>query len=413
MAADSKPLIAAHSIGAQRVHKRLLLVALVCGGAAASALILHAAPTPFFWLWLTWAVVCFVAIGCVSRDWQRSILLFIGLLSCLLACLEVYLSSHEYRPPIYPDGGYILPDSVLGWAPPPGIRARAISRAPDGLFHHSRGTIFDVTYTIDSSGLRVAPPYRKDELAGTILFFGCSFTVGEGLPDNETLPYQTGALSDGRYRTFNFAFHAYGANQMLAAIEHGRVEKIVDGGAQEAFYVAIPDHVWRVAGKVPWGGNAPRYVLAADGSVVQHGVMKDQPTLADRLHLKHGVRQLNKWALWRAISNPEGRITPDDIRLYLAVVERSREDLEAQFPGIRFRILLWPPQDTDAQHRRVYEQMRDGFQRMQIPTYLVQDALPGYSTDREKYILSTVDRHPNALADQILAQYVLQLVARK
>ena len=65
--------------------------------------------------------------------------------------------------------------------------------------------LHNVTYTTESNGLRVAPPWRKNDLAGTVLFFGCSFTFGEGLNDSETLPYQVGIQSGGRYRTLNFA----------------------------------------------------------------------------------------------------------------------------------------------------------------------------------------------------------------
>ena len=37
---------------------------------------------------------------------------------------------------------------------------------------------------------------------------------------------------------------------MLAAIEHGMVGRVVDTTPTFAFYSAIPDHVWRVAGRV-------------------------------------------------------------------------------------------------------------------------------------------------------------------
>ncbi len=52
--------------------------------------------------------------------------------------------------------------------------------------------------------------------------------VGAGLEDDETLSYQVGVQSGGRYRTFNFAANGYGPAQMLAAIETGMVGRIVD-----------------------------------------------------------------------------------------------------------------------------------------------------------------------------------------
>jgi len=393
-----------------RARHLMVLVCILFSAVAASLLILQAAPVPFFWLWLTWAAVLFLAIFPVPGDWPRAILLNLGIVAILMAMGEAYLSAHEYIPPVYPDGAFFVPDDVLGWAPAKGMKAHAIKPNPAGVFHHPEGFLFDRTYTIDSNGLRIAPPYRKDDLAGTALFFGCSFAFGEGLKDDETLPYQIGLQSQGQYRTFNFSFQAYGPNHMLAEIDHGMVRRVVDTTPQYAFYVAIPGHVRRVAGRVNWGGHAPRYVLDADGTVHQAGHFEDRKPLAVRLGIHHGVRQLKKSAMWRTLESIDPPITNDDIRLYFAVVRRSQELLTAQYPGIQFRVILWP--NTDPQGRTLYEKLRDGFRQMGMPLDLVEDILPGYNSDRSKFILSSVDRHPNALADQLLAQYVVSKILR-
>jgi hypothetical protein len=400
------------SVAPLRARQLVVLLCILVSAVAASFLILKAAPVPFFWLWLTWAAALFAAIFAVDGDWLRAILLTLGILAILMATAEGYLSVHEYTAPVYPDGGYFLPDDVLGWAPAKVMKAHAVKPKPPGLFHHSDGYLFDVTYTIDANGLRVAPPYRKDDVAGTALFFGCSFAFGEGLKDDETVPYQVGMQSEGRYRTFNFSFHAYGPNQMLAAIEHGNVARAVNTTPQYAFYIAIPGHVWRAAGRVGWGGNSPRYVLDANGTVHQSGNFGDSKPLAKRLGIHRGVRQLKKSAIWRALESSDSQITDGDIRLYFAVVRRSQELLTAEYPGIQFRVILWPNQDVP-QERATYEKLRDGFRQMRIPVDLVEDIIPGYNTDRSRFILSSVDHHPNALADRLLAQYIVSKILRQ
>lgn len=362
------------------------------------------APAPFFWIFLVWAAMLFAAIFWVRGAWLRSTLLSLGIIGCLLAGTEAYLITHEYTVPIYPDGHFFVPDDVLGWAPAKGIRAHAIKAGPAGLLHGPEGLLFDRTYTIDSDGLRVAAPFRKDDLAGTVLFFGCSFAFGEGLRDNETLPYQVGAQSDGRYRTYNFAFEAYGPNQMLAAIEHGIVRRVVSTTPQDAFYIAIPGHVWRVAGRVAWGGHAPRYVLDADGTVHRAGYFGDRKPLAARLGLRRGLRQLNKSAMWRILPMLNSSVTEDDFHLYFAVVHRSQELLTAQYPGIRFHVILWP---TVPQERVACAKLRDGFRHMGISVGLVSDILPDFDTNQRKYILSSLDHHPNALANRLVAKYLV------
>jgi len=376
----------------------------------ASLLTLRFAPAPFFWCWLTWAAALWSTIFGVKGSWLRAILFNLGIVACLLAGAEAYLVTREYTPSVFSDNFYVR-DDIMGWIPAEGIKGHATKANPTGLLHHPAGLLFDVTYTIDSNGLRVAPPYSKDDLAGTVLFFGCSFTFGEGLKDDETLPYQVGAQSGGRFRTINFGVGGYGSEQMLAAIAHGIVGRVVDTPPRYAYYIALPTHVWRAAGRVSWGLHAPRYVQAADGKLYQMGNFENRRPLAVRLGLNpHIAGQLNKSAMWRMLGMSDSRVTDDDIRLYLAIVRRSQDLLTAEYPGIQFRVILYPYQD--AAQRATYEKLREGFGQMGIPVDIVEDILPGYKTDRSKFILSAEDTHPNALTNRLLAQYVLNRIAK-
>lgn len=221
------------------------------------------------------------------------------------------------------------------------------------------------------------------------------------------MPYQVGLMSDGKYKVFNFGFDGYGAEQMLAATESGMVRRVVDTNPKYAFYVAIPNHVWRVAGRTAWGEHAPRYVLDSNGTPRQTGHFEDREALGLRLGLGHRISgQLDKSATWRMLSMGDSRITDEDIRLYLAVVRQSRDLLTAQYPDIQFEVILWPNQDVP-QQRAAYEKIQQGLRQMDIPFVRVEDILPGYQADRSPYILSPTDHHPNALADRMLAQYVV------
>jgi hypothetical protein len=381
------------------------LTVLFVGSVALSLLILWAGPMPFFWIFVIWAVALFWATFGVQGSWLRAIFVNLGIVACLLAGTETYLTLHEYTSPVTPPGFWAQND-VLGWAPTKGMRFHVFKYNPTGFFHGPRGLLFDDYYTIDSDGLRVSPPWQKNDLETTVIFFGCSFTFGEGLRDNETLPYQVGEQAGGKVRSVNFAFEGYSAAQMLAQIENGIVSRDVDTAPQYAFYVAIPSHVWRVAGRVGWGMHAPRYGLGADGTVRREGFFETGKSLGERIGLRRGLGQLNKSAIWRALSSSEERVTDHDIQLYIAVVRRSQELLQAEFPGIKFEVILWPNQDLP-QQLYVYNQLREGFLHAGIPFVLVEDILPGYKKNRSPYILGSSDHHPNALADHILAHYAL------
>ena len=119
--------------------------------------------------------------------------------------------------------------------------------------------------------------------------------------------------------------------------------------------------------------------------------------------------------MWRMLNTGESLITDEDIRLYFAVVRRSQELLAAQYPGLHFDVILWPNAGASnvGQQHSTYEKLRDGFRQMGIPLDLVEDILPRYNTDREKFQLSSSDTHPNALANRLLAQYVLSKITQK
>ncbi len=248
--------------------RRLLILACIgFSGVAASLLILKAVPAPFVWMGWGWALVLFALSWRLQGGWARVVIFNGAVVIAMFAVPETYLSLKQRPGPTYA-GTYYVADDVLGTAPVKKTRTQATE------FGHGK-LIYDVTYTIDANGLRIAPPSKTIGLEGSILFFGGSFTYGEGLQDNETLPYQVGIESKEQYEIYNFGFHGYGPHQMLAAIESGRVRQVVGAPPRYAIYEALPDHVARVAGKIPYGQHSPRYQIDADGTVRKHGHFDD------------------------------------------------------------------------------------------------------------------------------------------
>jgi hypothetical protein len=371
---------------------------------------------PVAWFFLTWAAAFIGLIACLHSSWPRALAFNAGVAAATLAAAEAYFASHELEPPSY-STSYTVRDQSLGWGPARNARTRATR------FHHGK-PVYDVSYAFDSNGLRVAPPAGEERVAGTVLFFGCSFTFGEGLQDDETLPYQVGAQSGGRWRTFNFAFHGYGPNQMLAAIEDGRVRRIVDSRPRYAFYVTIPDHLVRVAGRIPWGANAPRYRLDREGTARLDGCFRDEhrtPGFLESLLLRidprfvHETRwQLDKSAIYRTYATRPSVPAKADVPLLMAIVRRSRELLLADYPDLKFHVIFWPSHYLE--NRRFYWEMIDGFRQLNLPVHRVQDILPGYDVevpteDQTRYLLPT-DGHPNALANRLVAKYLVTKVLR-
>lgn len=368
-----------------------------------SAFSLQVAQTPFVWIGLAWACALIGGVFCLRRSWPRALSFNAGFVALFLAAAEAYFlhGQHveEQQRPAY-SGYYFSEDDVLGTAPRRDARSHSTRSVAGRL-------LYDVTYSVHANGLRVSAPTTEARPIGSILFFGCSFTYGEGLEDDETLPYQVGVQSKEMYKTFNFGFHGYGPHQMLAAIQHGVVRRVVDCQPRYAIYQAIQDHALRVAGKVPFGRHGPRYVLDDDGSVQQQGHFDDQrpPVASTEAHAFHFLETashaLQGSGLYHMLTSRSARVSNEDVNLLLAVVRTSRDQLVAEYSGLEFHVLLWPDETDEKTHK----ELEDGLRKLKITLHLVEDILPRYNEDKDMYLIPG-DRHPNALANRLLSEYL-------
>src|SRR5882724_11543360 len=160
----------------------------------------------------------------------------------------------------YFEGSYttnhMIADKELGFALTPGPRrAQSIKRLRSGEL------IYSVTYGINALGLREVARNGAEPPA---FFFGDSFTFGEGVDDDDTLPAQFARISG--HSAFNFGVHGYGPHQFLRMLEIARPEQI--GIRKEHAFVVfslLTTHVDRAAGRAMWDADGPFYQLSSTG----------------------------------------------------------------------------------------------------------------------------------------------------
>jgi hypothetical protein len=363
-------------------------------GLALSAIALKFLPAPFIWIGWGWSFSLLGGARKIKGPTTRAMVFNVAVLTVLLSGTETYLTFHKPVRRVFSDG-YFLPDDDLGTAPARGIVGHSTE------YEHGK-LAYDVTYTIDSDGLRVAPPVTVAAPA-SVLFLGCSFTFGEGLQDDQTLPYQVGEQSGGQFAIYNFGFHGYAPNQMLAAIESGKVPQTVRTPPRYIVYTALPDHIARVAGKIPYGKHSPRYRLQSDGSVKRAGHFDDDEKQRSRFTASL-VGNLLKSAIYRWIASIQPRTNENDLRLFLAIVRESRDRLKAEYPDAKFQVILWR---NFPYEQETYNKMQAGFAQMNIPTHLIENILPDYNANAQQYWLTAENAHPNTLANRLIAHYVV------
>ena len=375
--------------------KRLPLIALV-GALGGSLYLLSAKGHTYLIHFCLWTVAFTVCAASIKQRAGRIICLNLALLCALFAFLEGALwlksglseggSFYRIKPHLARELNSDHP--VLGWAPEPGRRYEA---------RKTRGeqVLYDVYYTIDENGFRITPPPNREN-APAILFTGCSFTFGEGLNDEESFPYRVAQKLDGRYKICNLAYSGYGAQQTLANIRHGLYKKALgDSQPLAMIHLSIPDHADRAVGALSWGQRAPRFFAGSDGRLETNGTFENSGTTGEWLRYVR-LKEAEKSELGKRLFSY--RTSDEDIELWIELLKSARREFQDSFPETPFIVvLLNSPTPTT-------QKMEEALKKSGLTYHLCYSESPDLR--EEKYKIP-VDRHPNALGAEKLADYMI------
>jgi hypothetical protein len=368
---------------------------LIAAGVGLSVVALGQLPEPFIWIFFFW--ICLLAAAGVlakTPGW-RAFWFNLSVASATLFGAETYFWATSNDPPPERYAGdyttdYFVHDEIVGYKP-------ASDRQITATKYVGVKKIYDVVYTINRQGLRVSPPIGGHPLVGSLLFFGGSVTFGEGVADAQAMPYLVGLSTANQYRVYNFAFHGYGPHQMLASLEGGFVERVVQWRPAMVVYQAIPAHVARSAGRASWDSHGPRYERDGNSNVQLVGHFNDFESATARA-IKE---RLENSRIYRRTLGHQRAPSGSEIDLFVNIVRAARDYTSARFPGCEFHVLFWGNEAGETP-RKILE----GLQVAGIRIHLISDILPEYKNDPSRYELNTFDKHPNPLAHRLIARYV-------
>lgn len=347
----------------------------------------------FVYLCFLWFTVC-VVIFYRSRSKRRLFALYAAVAILAFGLTEAYWAGwfpnkdRKYlKGTITQAGYYYKPHSILGYGPHSEVQATARK-------YHGNERLYDVTYTIGADGLRVGPNIA-DGTAPAILFFGDSFTFGEGVDDHETIPYRVEQISDGKFKTLNFGFHGYGPHQMLATLENELEKKIIGNHRPYyAIYQALALHVDRCAGRTFWDVSGPRYVLDDEGEAVYAGTFHDS-------YSKNLIKLISRSNILKRLFSTVWNKDPRDVDLFVSIVKKSASIYENRYNG-KFYVLLWKLTDNPFYPMILSKLLKNG-----ITVIEVDDILPDFHSAKWKYLIKLpVEQHPNELTYKIIAEYL-------
>ncbi len=200
-------------------------------------------------------------------------------------------------------------------------------------------TVFNVKYSIDKNCLRITPDH-KPERNKYALFFGCSLAFGQGLNNDETLPYQFQVESD-EYNSYNFAYSGYGTNHMLARLQYQNLSENVAEKDGAAFYIFFWDHIYRSIGSMnhycDWMSSAPYFAFEGD-QLIRKRKFKDGRYFTSKFYeLVYQTNIVKKFK----IGFPT-KLNEHHYDLVTEMILESKKTYEKQFGNDRFYLVFYP-----------------------------------------------------------------------
>jgi len=220
-----------------------------------------------------------------------------------------------------------------------------------GVVCHSRKfvgdrVIYDVTYTMDAFGRRVTPASEGRAPGRELLFFGGSFTFGQGVNDEETFPNVV-ARHLPEWRVTNFGYPGLGPTRMLDLLDDGDVLTPYRDSETVLVFTFIPNHVRRVVGSMrvstSWGRELSYYAIDSTGALRRRGSL-----FSGRPVLSVIYPWLSREPILRYYE-VDFPVTIRDRHLEhtAAVIAAGRDRFRADVPIGRFYVMLYPDRPQD------------------------------------------------------------------
>ncbi|MCR4662286.1 MAG: hypothetical protein K5622_00170 [Endomicrobiaceae bacterium] len=238
--------------------------------------------------------------------------------------------------------------------------------------------IFDVYYSSYSNGFRYTEGNEKS--TDTYVFLGCSFTFGDGLNDDETLPYYFSELYDFEKNVLNCGQKGHSSNTALNILNNKIFLLFMDEKSKikHCFYSLMQDHIYRNF-RVLCNEPSDCYILKDKKYVITNTLVKFKCLFA-------------RSYIFRKVFLP---VIDEKFRQYyedylINSLEEINKIIEEKYNS-KFTIIVWP------------EYYGDTFIDKLKETNLDLIFLPEYFDSEEDYRIK-YDLHPTAKANKEIAE---------
>ncbi len=274
-----------------------------------------------------------------------------------------------------------VPDPDLGYRHHPSSQVKHIVRSDTQI-------IYDAIYSFDQYSRRYAPVEDLPSRKKFVIFYGCSYTYGNGLNDNQTLHYFLGKLNKNYY-PYNYAIGATGPNSMLALVQQNKFHEQIPQANGTFIYVYADFHTDRALGHYPsvtWLRDTPYYEMDKNGGLSRHGsFLTGRPIFTKLLMNLQIVFQFMGYG-----NNIIPAIKDKDHLYICALINETKKEFLRQYPQSNFVLYMHPTS-------RIPPILETCLQKNEI-AYFKGKPLP------ENGMSIPIDGHPNEQANRLIAE---------
>ncbi|MCB4792756.1 MAG: hypothetical protein LHV68_12870 [Elusimicrobia bacterium] len=272
------------------------------------------------------------------------------------------------------------------------ITKEGLAREEEKIVNGKR--IYKYVYLEDKFERRITPVDNPDKRDTAFLFFADSYMLGQGVKDNETLPFYLSQLVPN-CKPYNYGCPGYGPHNMLSRLEgKGIVNEIDKSKKYVCIYLFIPAHINRVIGSVSSRKRVPYYYINKKGILERDGdFVSGRPLLTQAYEILGG----SKFGRFILNGHDFPKINESHIRLTCRIIEESRNCFKEKFGSDDFIVLFWPDSGPGYMSKLIPYLKAAGVK------YLDYHGLEDFY--KEGYKIPH-DNHPNKLAYEQMAKTV-------
>jgi hypothetical protein len=184
------------------------------------------------------------------------------------------------------------------------------------------------------------------------LFLGCSYTYGDGVSDDETMPYFFEQKSP-IHLAQNYGFMGYSPLHSLAIFQHRNLRKEVKEPQGFAVYTYINDQIDRVIPASRWielmQGRFPNLIHK---TMETNGIfLKKHHVLYDLVHWAGNTNT----AQYFRIGYPKIHNNAH-YQLVIDVLKKTKQEYQRQFKNDNFYVIIFPGSSLDSSMKTMFDQ---------------------------------------------------------